>query len=601
VTLEQKRLLCWLLASAAGIAAALVALPAAFVGGHYVPVGNDAFYHARRILDLIADPSHLHQFDPLVHVPEGSTLIWPWGYDYFMSLLVRAGLALHVSADAMTILDHLPVLALPVGLALLLWICRQQNVGAFGTFVVLAAAALLPLNLGLFGIGTIDHHFAEQLFVLATIALAQAWLAKPDSTLRACLFGALLGAAPCIHNGLFVLQFPIVLTLFWAWANSRTVPRTSLAFAITAVVTTLVVASPSSAFREGAFQFYTLSWFHVYFAFCVGATCVFFSRIPFSRRNVIILIAGIVVVLLPVVGQLLLADRFLSVAVEGAEQISEVQSLWELAANRSLRTVTNDYSPLVLLLPATLGLCLYRVWKSHEARESLFWIASACGLPLLAVMIRFHVFGSFALVLPWVIVLGEQVAKGRLTQQNALLIQGLALVLACMPVLPYLKQMRVAGNDAYYALTYDAYPDLTRECANAPGVALSNPDDANYIRFHTSCGVIANNFLLTPFHEQKIREARALLNTPAAELPGKAPEVRYVFVHRQSLFQLTPDGRMQFLPGGDPSLPDPRLVSDLIDTPLEQLPPQYRLVKELAFERPRRVVFARVFAIEPTT
>ncbi len=596
---RQQLLLAWIVASFAAVAVAIANTPAAYVGGHYIPVGNDSFYHARRILDLIADPSSLHQFDPLVHVPEGSTLIWPWGYDFAMSLLVRAGLALHLSTDAMTILDHLPVLAFPLALALMLSICRQLGVSVFGTVVAMLALVALPLDQDLYGVGDIDHHFAEQLFVLAGVAASLAWLGRPESTVRACLAALVFGVAPAIHNGLFIIQFPLVLAFSWAWLNGRSLPRTTPAFAITLVFTTLLAAAPSTALRAGEFQFYTLSWFHVFFAFCVSVVTVFMSRVPCSKKSLVILGIGVAAALAPVVSQLLLADRFLSVSVEGAENISEVTSLWQLvSSSHGVGTVTGLYSMLVLLVPATWALCLYKLWKQREARESLFWFACLGGTILLTMMVRLHVFGTFALCLPWLLVIQERIADGRLKASMGNVLLVLLLVVAVAPVTAQFTRMKIAGNDAYYALTYDAYPDLASECARAPGVALSNLDDANYIRFHTGCGVIANNFLLTAFHEKKVHELRALLNTPAAELAARAPQVRYVFVHRQSMFQLQPNGGMRFLPGGDPGSPDPRLVSDLINASPDALPAGFRLVKELAFEKPAHVVYARVFAIE---
>jgi hypothetical protein len=592
-------LLAWLVASLVAVALMLTGTPAAYIGGHYIPVGNDSFYHARRILDLIADPSSFHEFDPLVHVPEGSTLIWPWGYDYGMSLLVRIGLALHLSKDAMAILDHLPVLASPLALALMLWICRQLQVSAFGSLVAMLALVALPLTQNLYGVGQIDHHFAEQVFVLTSLATSLAWLKNPDSTKHACVTALVFGLAPAIHNGLFIIQFPLVLALAWAWLNGRTLPRTTLAFGITLLVATLLAAAPSTALRAGEFQFYTLSWFHVFFAFCVGAVCVYMSRVAFSMKSLAILAVGVIAALVPVVSQLLLADRFLSVSVEGAEDISEVMSLWQLAASRnSISAVTGDYSMLALILPATWALCLYQIWKKRDASESVFWFASLGGTILLALMVRFHVFGTFALCLPWILMIEEQIAAGRLKASVGHAVFFALLVVSALPAVAYLKKMKITALDPYYALTWDAYPDLAAECARAPGVALSNLDDANYIRFHTGCGVIANNFLLTAFHEKKVREVRSLLDTPAAELIARAPQVRYVFVHRQSLFTLLPNGGMKFLPAGDPGSPDPRLVSDLINASPDALPPGFRLVKELAFEQPAHVVYARVFAID---
>jgi hypothetical protein len=70
-----------------GILAMLVCslmYPAAHLGSEYLPVGNDSFYHARRIIDTAADPGAFYQFDARIHAPEGSLLTWPWGYDYAM-------------------------------------------------------------------------------------------------------------------------------------------------------------------------------------------------------------------------------------------------------------------------------------------------------------------------------------------------------------------------------------------------------------------------------------------------------------------------------------------------------------------------------------
>ena len=69
-------------------------MSAARIGGEYFPMGNDSFYHAARILEAVQDPAAFFQFDPKIHAPEGSLLVWPWGYDYFMAKLVGAALTI---------------------------------------------------------------------------------------------------------------------------------------------------------------------------------------------------------------------------------------------------------------------------------------------------------------------------------------------------------------------------------------------------------------------------------------------------------------------------------------------------------------------------
>jgi hypothetical protein len=597
---DLKPLLIWLLASAVAVAVALSSGSQAFVDGHYVPVGNDSFYHARRILDLLADPSSLHEYDRQIHYPEGSMLIWPWGYAFLMSVFVRIGLALHLGTSAIAVLVHIPVVAFPLTLALVALGCRQLGVSLLGTAVALLATALLPLNHGLYGVGNIDHHFAEQMMALGSLACGLAWLGRAESSWRAAATGAVMGAAVCIHNGLFIVQFPIVAVLLWTWLNGRALPRNTWVFAVSLVVCTTLAAAPSQAFRQSTFQFYELSWFHIYFSGCVAALCAGISHFPRSPRNVALLAAGILVMLVPVVSQLLLADKFLSVSVEGAANISEQQTIWGLVRSQHrLSAATNLYSLLVLLLPFALIVCVYRAWKTQNTQHLLFWTTSLLGLVLSCAMVRMHVFGSFALYLVWIVLLDDLVAQGRIQASIARLGNVLVFVGVGASAVPAFYTSTVTANDPYYALTYDVYPDLERECARAPGVVLSNLDDGNYVRYHTDCPIIANNFLLTAFHESKVREVRALMDLPASDLTKRAPFVRYVLVHRQSLWSLRDDGRMQFLPEGDPTLPEPRLISDLIRADPAHLPVGFRMVKELAFEKPSRVVFARLFAIEP--
>ena len=54
-------------------------------------------------------------------------------------------------------------------------------------------AALSPLTQYLHGVGQIDHHFAEYIFVLATIACGLRWFARPEDTQAAIVAGRRAG------------------------------------------------------------------------------------------------------------------------------------------------------------------------------------------------------------------------------------------------------------------------------------------------------------------------------------------------------------------------------------------------------------------------
>ena len=122
-----KYTLLWLGASLAALIVALAPVMAAVNNGEYVPVGPDSFYHARRILDTVADFSSFFQFDTFTHLPEGNLVTWPWAYDFTMSLIVRAVLALHLSDNPLAILVHLPPVAYPLARLRMHSVCRSLN------------------------------------------------------------------------------------------------------------------------------------------------------------------------------------------------------------------------------------------------------------------------------------------------------------------------------------------------------------------------------------------------------------------------------------------------------------------------------------------
>jgi hypothetical protein len=174
-----------------------------------------------------------------------------------------------------------------------------------------------------------------------------------------------------------------------------------------------------------------------------------------------------------------------------------------------------------------------------------------------------------------------------------------ALVLAYVPGVKRIFERKALANDVYYQITRPIYPALAEACAHAPGTVLAEPFDGHYIRFHTNCSVIANPFLVTPLNEAKFLEERRLLELPAARLQAQAPYVKYVFVRRKNIFYTLPDGSTATMPEGNPNDPDPALVRELLATPVTQLPPHFRLIKELFFSKEEHTLpYARLFALD---
>ena len=51
----------------------------------------------------------------------------------------------------------------PLAIWLSAIICRRLGLGLAATVVALLGMTFLPLNLGIYSLGNVDHHFAEQL------------------------------------------------------------------------------------------------------------------------------------------------------------------------------------------------------------------------------------------------------------------------------------------------------------------------------------------------------------------------------------------------------------------------------------------------------
>ena len=128
-------------------------------------------------------------------------------------------------------------------------------------------------------------------------------------------------------------------------------------------------------------------------------------------------------------------------------------------------------------------------------------------------------------------------------------------------------------------------------------MVLADPFDGHYLRFHTACSVIANNFVTTSADAAKVLEEQRLLRLAARDVPLQAPAVDYVYVRSDTIFFVDTQGMLVFAPGDYPEHPDYPLVRELLSADAGALPPGYRMLYEL---RPRADVrpYARLFEIE---
>ena len=600
MTTEFKQVLIWILGAFLSVLLALNFLPAAYDGKTYIPVGNDSFYHARRILDTVAESSHYYEFDPKIHAPEGSLLTWPWAYDLSVAYVVRGVLATGLAQDPTAVLDFVPVAALPIAIALMLAICIQLRLSLWSQLIAVLCVALCPLTADIFGVGMIDHHYVEYLFVLATLLTGMIWLRAPESAGKAAIAAAILAIAPAFQNGLFILQIPLLATLAVLWLRGERMPmRTTLTFCGMLVAVTLAMLLPSEPFREGRFAYWYFSWFHLMVAGCTAVMAYLMARLPRQTRSMLLLSGSAALLALPLAGQALVSSSYFGSAIENLYHVNEVMSVPDFIAAIGILGTIKLYSGLLFLAPFALVGSVWMLWSVNTPREQvLLGAASVMGLILLLLKIRFHVFGSFALFLPLLVLVEGLVERYPARRLQLMLLVSLLGTLSIAPALnAQIRGTHYLAEDIYYQLTRDIYPILSDACHKSPGIVLAGNNDGHYIRYHTDCSVIADNFMLTPQHVEKLSEMEQLLAlTPHDLLEVKLP-IRYVYVRSNLNIEMRPDGVISVVSEADAHRWVRPLERTLLFTPLDQIGPHFKLLKELRWSGATDYVFARLFEI----
>lgn len=589
----------WAMLSVIGIGAEAITWPVAYYKGEPVPVGIDSYYHARRILDTAADPSSFYEFDKHIHAPEGSLLTWPWAYDYGIAWIVRLGMKAGLASNPMDIVAWIPPFAVVFTLGFFLLVCRELRLSTWMTVVAGLCLALAPTTQLLHGVGQIDHHWAEYIFILAALGLGMRWLREPTDRGRSIALGIALGIAPAIHNGMFILQLPLLLTVFALWVQGTKVPtRACLILSATLVGLTLLVALPSLPFRMGRFEFYTLSWFHLYIAASTATLLTFMSTGHFSRRNLAWLFALGAGLLLPIVAQVRHGQAFLAGSISYLDQIAEMMPPIVGAQQMGALFIHQLYSPIFWLLPLTIALCVIGLWRERTSPQLHFWITSLIGIVLLNLQLRLHYFGNFALFLPWLLFAEHLAARKADKAKLIYLLTSLAMLL--FYAVP-LRLQTVGGvaraNDESFVNVRPVLGKLAEACRNDPGIVLADANAGHYIRYYTDCDVIANNFLMTPQHFAKIAEIASDFSLPAAELARRAPHIKYVLIRPLGVKQ-EPSGTLRYLFFFGAAN---KLANDLFyDTP-ERVPSSFHLLADERLKELDNAPYAKLYKIDGTS
>jgi hypothetical protein len=589
--------LLWIVGSMVMVAGALSMLTASLVDNQYLPASPDSFYHARRILDSVFSGNPVIQFDDRIHVPEGSWLAWPWGYDALMAQITSVFGPFANRDEANRVLMNIPLISAPIAVALVANIARQLKLHFLLAALFVLGFAALPTVHGLYRAGGVDHHFAELLWTLGTLS-AGIWFFRSGahSSVPGIVLGCVLGTSLGIHNSLFILQVPIVLTLALLWLQGAAFPDRAriLGFAGALLVVTTLICIPSEPWRRGMFEFYTLSWFHFYIAACVAVFSALLSWLPKNGRTIAILCLTAGAALVPLLGALSFGGEFVSGELASIRDIIEAKSPYEMHRMAGEAMSTRILSWMMWLTGPMLLLNLWWAFRSNTSELRFVALVGVLGLALMQFQFRFALFGAASMLLTPLLLAGFLAERLPERRTATLLASVLIFGIAFFPTLRnWQTQWLLTGNQSY-PLLRSVFPAVKSACDERPGVVLADINAGHWIRYHSECSVIGNVFLLTPLHGAKALESTRLLRLMPAELLAESRDIRYVFA-RQSTGLFT-DGSGRERPDLN-RLRDslPALERELL-APDARLPRQYRLRGEA--RTPGGQIYARLYEIE---
>ena len=584
-------ILLWLVATVIGVFLSMLVIDSAFFEGEYIPMGNDSFYHARRMLDTAFGDRGFYQFDERTHVPDGSWIPWPWAYDYLMGQAAVLAQWLRPSTDPLGFLSYVPVVWIAINAALFLAAAGQAGLTLAYRATAMLAFALAPFVQLMHMVGKVDHHFIEFTFVLLVTWLGLCWFSRKQSRASAIGLGLALGLAPGFHNGLFILQIPVLVGVGLLWLRGEQFPRRDLhALALSLVAASVVIVLPSEPFRQGLFEFGLLSWFHLYAAACTSVVLVFVGWRRYDKKSLLILGGICVLLAIPLLGQINHGAAFLSRDISILDGVLEAMSPYTLFFHEFgvLRTVAH-YSWLLLLAPVLLVYYLWCASRRSSPRDLFFAVMAVFGLALMLVQFRFNYFGLFSLIAGSLLVAQRVADKFR--WHGGLVVAGLlagVLIAYQPPLRHHLFAVYALGAAPMYERARPLFLNLAERCEQQPGVVLANANDGNYLLFHTECSVISNNFRLTSEDERKIDQIETMMRLSPEALREYQPDVKYLLL-RTNDFIVERDGKLEI----DRSSPLARVLLSSSEPP-----DGFELIQTILLERDGgSEIYAKAFAV----
>jgi len=355
----------------------------------------------------------------------------------------------------------------------------------------------------------------------------------------------------------------------------------------------------------GRFEFYLLSWFHVYAAACTAFAVVVICWQRFTLKRLIFLSISGLTLLAAIIGKLSLAGAFLNRRVERLNDIIEATSPYVLMKLQGFLKIGGMYSLFIYVVPLIFLGCLWALWRTRTREQTFFYTTCLFGMVMMSLQFRLYYVGSVALYLPWMVWSSQWASTDRKRLRIASVVALVACSVALFPSFRGRLFLNLpVGLDPHYQMAGPMMPIMQELCKKNPGTVLAFNDAGHYLRFHTECSVIANNFLLTEQQQDKIRELDRLLAMDVDDVLAARPDIKYILAYYPKVYAIQPDGTQEFGSKADLVYMNQKwpLLLDLLqpDDP-EHIHPRLKIRKQFAFQSDElgRIVIARVFEVIP--
>jgi hypothetical protein len=520
-----------IIASVATYYFATCSIEASLIDGRYHPWKYDSFYVAAIVRDLVDNYPMLMQFDDRLQPLDGSAAIsFTWAYTLLMATLVVLTQFFVASLPTATILAFIPPLWGMINSLLFIAICRKIGLGILATALGAAGFALAPYIRDLHMIGNIDHHFMELTFILLIMFSFLNWIERPGCRRRAAFAGAVLGISVAFHVAMFVFYIPIALFFLVCWIGDRMeLRKTVSAFSLAVLVATLVAVLPSAHFLSFKFNYFQISWFHLYWAVMFCGAVYYLHRRQYSPINLAILVGLLSIVSIPAIDNWRHGANFITASLPGFSQLNETYSIFTYLFSGEYQLVNAVYiyySGLLYALPFALILLARQVRLTP--RPVLLYTLCACafGAIFLFLQLRFKYHAPYVLLLPVLLMYQQYASESRHSQA---LIIVFFIICYVGPVANLATEQQPGGEPGYKGLL-PFYDLIVAQCEQHPGVLLAHPDEGHFLRYHTKCKIVSNNMLATAKDFEYRALGQKMLAMSVPDLIAQYDWVDYIYV-----------------------------------------------------------------------